>query len=316
MDNNDILAGPVRQIPSLEVLDNMNDQSVREVIISSPNIKTVKIESIRIIGPTLVAKHSLNEIAQEESAALTHAHKLGIRVPIVRRIIPEDRTGGSRCDAFIVMDRIHGMTLEQLWPQLGIIDTIRYALQLRKFIGIMRASKSQRGGGLANGTYYSRWIDVLPQPTPGMSPTRFTSYLNWWLKLVMDSRPDRPVSSLNMDSRPDRLVRPLKDHTFVHQDLVPHNLIIDQNRQLWVVDWQWGGYYPEYFEYGQMADPNFGKPVEGSGSWTATYWRWKWDLFRLVATGLRPFKFLKSLELLQVIHEAIMTFTPPSDNEY
>lgn len=122
----------------------MSDEEVSEVVRSSPNVETVKIEATRILGPSLLCKFSLDNKAREEVAALEHARKLGIRAPIVRRVIPKT----ARADTFIIMDRIQGKTLEQLWPQLGILDTILYALQLRKFINTMHESTSQVGGGL------------------------------------------------------------------------------------------------------------------------------------------------------------------------
>jgi thiamine kinase-like enzyme len=35
-----------------------------------------------------------------------------------------------------------------------------------------------------------------------------------------------------------------------HQDLVPRNIIVgdDPDRTLWVVDWGWAGFYPEWWE--------------------------------------------------------------------
>lgn len=303
MSYTDRYSGPIKQIPSLEVLDEMTDEAVLEHVLSSPNVETIKVEPIRILGPTLVAKPSTDDNAQEESAAMACAHKLGIRVPIVRRIIPEDFDGPDGHDAFIIMDRIHGMTLEQLWPQLGIIDTVRYALQLRKFISIMHSSKSQRGGGLANGTYCSRWFDLFTQPIPSMSPTRFTSYMNWWL-----------VNCLQ--PRPELIVKPLKEHTFVHQDLVPRNFIIDQYHQLWIVDWTWGGYYPEYFEYAQMSDPRFGKPIERTSSWTKRCWRWKWILFRAVAIGFRSLTIHKYQNSLQALYGATRGYGAPTETDY
>lgn len=289
----DASTGPFRPITSSETLNEMSDEAIIKVVQDSPHIETTKIELTHILGPTLVCKITGDLQAKEEVAALNHARSLGVRAPIARRIVPSSENMG----AVIVMDRIHGKTLEQMWPELGIIDTIRYALQLRKFISIMHKSKSSRGGGLAEGFFFTKWFDGA-FPKPGMSPERFSEYINYYL--IHDYHP-----------RPDLLTRSLDTHTFVHQDLVPRNFVIDSNRQLWIVDWSYGGYYPEYFEYAEMNNPRFGSPAKGSRAWVKTFWHWKWLLFRFISIGTNAFKARASHELLSIITDRVCGLNDP-----
>ena len=39
------------------------------------------------------------------------------------------------------------------------------------------------------------------------------------------------------------------DLVFTHNDLNMRNILLDQDGQLWIVDWGWAGFYPMWFEY-------------------------------------------------------------------
>ncbi|OJD16606.1 hypothetical protein AJ78_03246 [Emergomyces pasteurianus Ep9510] len=68
---------------------------------------------------------------------------------------------------------------------------------------------------------------------------------------------------------------------FTHQDLAPRNMIVDERCQLWLLDWDYSGWYPVYFEYASMQ--NFDVPSN---------WRWidrfRWKLFSWITVGLFP----------------------------
>lgn len=275
----------------------MSDEAVLEILDSAPNIETNKIEETIKLGPNLICKFTSAEKSKEELAALDHALKIGLKVPVVRRVIHTS----SNWETIIIMDYVHGRTLEQMWPEIGIIDTIRYALQLRKAINVMHKSKSVTGGGLATGEFFTKWFDNYDRPEPGLSPTRLTAYINWWL-----------VNGHEYPHEPDLTIAPLETHTFVHQDLVPRNMIVDKAQQLWIVDWGYAGYYPEFFEYAQLYETKFGKPIEGSRAFTETFWRWKWVLFCVMAIDFRALKVRKLHEFLHNIASRTRAGIAPS----
>lgn len=222
----------------------MSDQDLLQMFHAMLNIRTTKIEPARILGPSLVGKTTFRHVVEDEVAAMEFARSLGIRTPAVRRVIipPEEELSFP----LIVMDRVHGSTLEELWPKLGWWRTARLAWQLRLWIQAMQNAHSQVGGGLATGIFYSQWLQDCSGPKDGASPEEFTSFLNWCI---------RPPKSLGLIKRTKTaLLQPLKTHSFVHQDLVPRNMIIDDDNNLWVVDWGSAGWYPSYCVHGVYGD--------------------------------------------------------------
>jgi hypothetical protein len=74
--------------------------------------------------------------------AATH---LGVRVPAAKRIVTSNRS------TYLIMERIDGVTLEEAWPKLGWFTTVKFALQLRWFVRLLRSLTSSTAGSLVSG---------------------------------------------------------------------------------------------------------------------------------------------------------------------
>ena len=254
------------------LFDTYSDEEVMYHAENSPNLTTTRIESIRVLSHNLVAKalpwpqNHLDEID-----AMEKARSVGVNVPAIRRVVPYPEEGH-----LIVMERIHGETLEQLWPRLGILATIRIAWQVRSFISALRTVTTQKTGGLHSGQVRSEWVQGINGPVPHASPSVFCHYLNWWL---MKARPS------NCQPLPQLLLSPPRDHVLVHQDLAPRNMILDSNGHVWLVDWGYSGFYPAFMEYLGMEGPELAMPWLAARTYIAWWGRLRWSLFRLIACG-------------------------------
>lgn len=214
---------------------------------------------------------------KDEIAALELARAIGIRAPRMRRFVPfidvmPQRGYGSH---FLVMERVHGLTLEQLWPTLGLWRTLRLAWKLGAFLRTMRGITSPTMGGLSTGVTTSEWFQDEYGPARHASPAVFSGYLTWWLT---ECQPHwhKP--------RPELILQPHENHfQFVHQDLVPLNMIMDDRGKLWIVDWGHAGYYPAYMEY--LGIETTAMPWIYARTWGAWYARLRWAVFRWIAAG-------------------------------
>jgi len=226
-------------------------------------------------------------MCHDEIAALKFSRDLGIRVPVVHRVVEVD---AEKHDYIIIMERIHGHTLEELWPSIGWWRTLLLAKQLRSYLQIMHSITSMTAGGLSSGSVRSPWLESLYAPAPHSSPAAFTGYLNWWL---LSCRPYR------FKARTDLAFEHMPNHIFIHQDLAPRNLIVDAHNNLWVVDWEYAGFYPPYMEYVNI-DSSSMAWLNGS-SWRARLAKWRWALLRWIAAG-PPWHHIKYWKGLAEIH--------------
>lgn len=231
----------------------------------------------------------------DEVYAMQRARALGVNVPAFRRLVPLDDFGTHY---YLVMERVTGDTLEQLWPKLGLWGTLRAAWQLRGYLQLLRTVTAQTTGGLHSGRTRSLWLDDQRGPVRHASPAAFVGYLNWWL---VDCRPEYCTP------HPELVLKPADEHTLVYQDLAPRNMILGPHGTLWLVDWGISGFYPEYLEYfGIDATLSLrSMPWLREHTWAAWWGRLKWSLFRwlqlapLRAIGtpgrlLAPFRYVRN----------------------
>ncbi|TBU26205.1 kinase-like protein [Dichomitus squalens] len=259
-----------------QLLDSYSDDELLDYIRRSPRLgASYSEQSIVLLSSTLIAKrsgHDFDEEPLDEVGALQHARAAGVRVPAFRRLVPEGDDGVH----YIIMERIIGPTLQQLWRDLGLWGTVRVAWQLRNNLRLLHSVTSQTTGGVHTGQTRCEWLYALHGPARHASPTVFTSYLNWWL---VNCRPTELSSYHNL------VLQPAKEHVLVHQDLAPRNMILDARGDLWLVDWGHAGFYPAYMEYFGMEARSLETPWLSERTWAAWWGRFRWSIVRWIAAG-------------------------------
>ena len=171
-----------------------------------------------------------------------------IRVPRVHRVYridnPDHNANGR---LHIVMEELPGKPLGHVihhWtPQQADVfarDLAHVIEQLRQLEPPPAAKK--RIGSAAGGVNRDGRLSCHPFG-PFNSVTAFHTYLRRGRPL--DHWGDRPTV-IKVHERPE-------DHysiKFAHSDLVPKNILVDGNGHITgIVDWEFAGWYPEYWEY-------------------------------------------------------------------
>ncbi|CAG8578527.1 15655_t:CDS:2 [Acaulospora colombiana] len=255
---------------------NSSGNELLQAIENAPRIVTDQEEATAALSQSLVAKKvsksKAHDRCYDEVMALEHAKQIEVNVPSVYRIVK----GNDRL-YYIIMERIQGKTLEQLWSSIGWFETLLYSWQLRKIVKLMRQSVSVRGGGLASGRYFSSHLEGINRLVRHISPTHLAKYLNWWL---FNCRPT------TLTPRPGLFLRPLEHHVFTHQDLAPRNIIVDPQDRLWIVGWGYAGYFPIYVEYTAMQHHAMDRV--DNPSFKARLARWRWYFLRWIVAGSYP----------------------------
>jgi hypothetical protein len=159
-----------------------------------------------------------------------------IPVPFVRRFI----TSESGFGGYILLEKIEGKRLDQVWPSLSPLQKFLVAWTLRGYIRELRRASNA----------YSRCH--VPGPM-GDAPRRCRDPEH-----LFGLRPRGPFeSSANLiayfNKGPGKATVPrLKDiYPLVlnHNDLSMRNIIVGLDGKIWLVDWEYSGFYPPWFEY-------------------------------------------------------------------
>jgi hypothetical protein len=101
-------------------------------------------DSCRVLSlsANLLAKHYHPTEVEDAVQAMEFAQRLGIRVLSTKRVIRD------KINAYCIMGRIEGTTLEHVWSNLF---TIKLALQLRYIIKRLRSVTSTTAGSPGSG---------------------------------------------------------------------------------------------------------------------------------------------------------------------
>lgn len=203
--------------------------------------------------------------------AIDIACQLGIRAPTVKRII---RNG---LNAYCVMDRIPGRTLEDVWTQLGWFVTVKLGFQLRRFVQRLRSITSSVAGSLSTGECRSFYLEDHYGLPASCSPGDMEHFLRFWINFTSMRKAMQTADQREM-STPEHQMLPTGSFVFTHHDLAPRNILLSPSGELWLLDWDLAGFYPIYFEYAAMQ--NFHMPQH----W-GFFARLRWHLFFWIATG-------------------------------
>lgn len=156
-----------------------------------------------------------------------------IPVPRVRRLVRSNNSSNG----FLLLEKIEGCTpLDKLWPSFSASQRFLVASTLRRYINELRQ---------ASDAYYRRHV-----PGP-MADIPKKCHGSAWLFRDMPRSPFKSSNEL-MDhfkmtfGQQFDMSDPL---VLTHGDLSMRNILVGRDGKLWVVDWEWSGFYPQWFEY-------------------------------------------------------------------
>ncbi|QPG97664.1 hypothetical protein C2857_006686 [Epichloe festucae Fl1] len=140
----------------------------------------------------------------------------------------------------ITMKYIEGQTLQQAWPVLTPDQRSNILAQLSDYIAQMRALRgiylgrvdgqgvvvpsimTRSGGPFSTLTEFHDWL-VKP-------PKRLQAQSMYWHQITTQLGAECPI-------------------VFTHGDIASRNIIISEGRIVALLDWEFAGWYPEYWEY-------------------------------------------------------------------
>lgn len=207
--------------------------------------------SVSWLGP-----HTVGKIAQEghtrrddpielepEVLALEFVRRhTSIPVP---RIYPHLGIKSSEITSIIVLDYVDGERLDAAWPKLSIISKLRVAWTLRGYIRQLRripardvaypgplGPRPRQCFGINFGVYF--------KADPFEDQESLADHLR--------NRAEYTRNRHGKPARPDLDASAAEPLVFTHHDLQMRNIILGKDGRIWLIDWGWSGFFPEYFE--------------------------------------------------------------------
>lgn len=195
--------------------------------------------------PDIVVKPSVEHPYLEALNYAMIRQMTTIPVPRVIQVTSCASTGGV---TYMVIERIRGRTLEAAWPQLSVLAKLRVACTLRTYVAQLRLLRRSVPGTLDGSVSDGRYFNI-DGSTPFSSYADLTAY--WNHKLFVSKRAGHaPHDTKGFDES-----APL---VFTHGDLCMRNILLGDDGKVYILDWAWSGFYPQWLEYAcmrQAADP-------------------------------------------------------------
>lgn len=141
----------------------------------------------------------------------------------------------------IVMDYMPGKSLEEVWDTLDSNQKLSIADELHSYINQLRTLKGDYIGAIDRGKAIIGQIASI-EGDPFDSEQQFNEFI---LGDIVKSAPDllRHYAKFAL----------MDNHEIVsiHSDLAPRNILVEGGRVTAILDWEYAGWYPEYWEYVQ-----------------------------------------------------------------
>lgn len=155
--------------------------------------------------------------------------------------------------AYVVMERIRGDPLPIVWKSLSE-DTLDSILaQLRDFLRQLRSLTPSTGTGVESCAGDSLYDSRISRGTPRFGPFKTIQEFHFWLRrdLRIEDLRDREKDQdwhdlVEMIRQQDGPWAPVK---FSHCDLSPFNVLVRDGKVVGIIDWEFSGWYPDYWEY-------------------------------------------------------------------
>lgn len=253
-----------------DLLSSYSEAELVRYITASPSLEPNS--AVRILSPNLLAKRYERSEIEDVAEATEVAGRLGIRVPCTKKIVMDGR------NAYCIMDYVEGVTLEVMWTKLGWFMTVKLALQLHRFVKLLRSVTSSTAGSLVTGECRSFWLEDRYGLPAKCSPENITSFLQFWVNFTSMRKAMQTASGNGVMGSRGQIPPTPKTLVLTHHDLAPRNLLLAPSGDLWLLDWEYAGFYPIYFEYASMQ--NFNVPQ----NW-GLFARLRWQVFSWIAVG-------------------------------
>ncbi|KAH6640646.1 kinase-like domain-containing protein [Chaetomium tenue] len=186
-----------------------------------------------IISPHLIVKRGPFAHLTEAATLRFLAEKTSIPVPRVHcAFLHKNR-------AFIVMERLQGVTLAEAWDSLSDAQRGAIFAQLKSIFRELRSLPPPPGVGIQSCVGGSLRDCRIPQSLPRFGPFKTINEFHLWLREGLQLEE-------HLDPKQDG---PWPPPVLTHGDLHPGNIMVSGDRVTGIIDWEFAGWYPHYWEY-------------------------------------------------------------------
>ncbi|WPB04332.1 uncharacterized protein RHO25_008978 [Cercospora beticola] len=203
-----------------------------------------RVGRCRRITPSIIVKSGSDVDLTEAASMLYIAANTSIPVPKVHCAFK------SEGKVYLVMEKVRGENMYKAWEQLAESERERLLAQLKELLEQMRSLQPPTGTGVQSCVGGSLHDSRIPHGKPRFGPFKTIQEFHLWL------RDGLQISDIQDGAHREELETMIKQQdkdwppvVFTHGDLNPANILVHQGRISGIIDWEFAGWYPHYWEY-------------------------------------------------------------------
>lgn len=181
-----------------------------------------------------------------EAAAMTLAADSGLPVPKVYSFYENDPQS-ARYLGWIKMDFVDGVPLEDVWEGLAEAERLSICHQLRDILIKMRTIEPPVPGTISS-CDMNKILDRRAIFHYDGGPFSTEAEFNDFVFNFVGHPPPALVRVMRSRFRTDNLI------VLTHCDLSPRNIMVKDNKITGLLDWEFSGFFPDYWEYIKFFD--------------------------------------------------------------
>ena len=222
-------------------IENLSEEEIADACNAAS--KEIQFGIARIAQKTIVKFGGWVDLAEARNMEFVARNAPSIRVPrVIRTFQNNDKDGDSI--TYIVMEFIAGDPLSECWNDMSEARRENVCNQVIDAITSLRAFELQTVGPIGGKDHWDApCVDLFSSHgTKAKSSIgdleRWYDFALNWCKRIKNARPEVPA---------------FKDYfsstlAMTHLDIAPRNIIAQEDDTICIIDWEYAGAYPAYFE--------------------------------------------------------------------
>lgn len=228
-----------------------------EIALSSESLSDKPGCKVVVVGPYVV-KHGIHVSLSEGEVMLHIAKSTSVRIPKIYALY-RDRNEQKN---YIVMEKIQGKTLKEIWPTLEPKAKEVITSQLRtSFDQLRRLPSPARFCALHGSPLPDALFETHEDPNCRTGPFESEEQLNQALLEKYVASEARMEGKAIFYERAWASVFSGHEPVFTHGDLQQKNIMVSEDTDrlcVVIIDWETAGWYPSYWEYARAIFACFG----------------------------------------------------------
>ncbi|KAL4950479.1 kinase-like domain-containing protein [Aspergillus filifer] len=155
--------------------------------------------------------------------------------------------------AYIVMERIKGEDIPDVWDKMTEDSRQKLLSELQDMVRDLRSLKPSKGHGVSNCFGGSLRDSRIPKSRPRFGPFGSVNEFHLWLRDYLQPE-EHSTWGDEQEWEEIKRMAAKQDETypppvFTHGDLNPSNVLVRNGKVAGIIDWEFSGWYPHYWEY-------------------------------------------------------------------